>query len=312
MSTPEPARPHYYVPSTAHPVVGGPGADLSHDEAIAALGALDVAYAQSPAAPQGDTADVDRDELGLSLAEHWARQGIVEMSDSDPDQFEDDDTIVFRAYRSAVDFILSRLSAAGLLAASPAPDSPDLEALAGVCRAYVSAWDDRHADATILGSLARRVAVSASPAAPQAADEDLAWERDQRAQDCQRVRDALLPLLPDLAEQGKSATLRAGYVAGEAAEEITRLRERSAPAPADDEAGFDRTAAHCEAAADRADDEAAQVERVAHAMYDRDRAEGISPFTFEWDEHEQHGKVQMRYEVLAVAALAALKEGQKA
>lgn len=59
MSTPnQPERPHYYVPSTAHPVVGGPGADLTHDEAIAALGALDAAYAQPPAAPQGDTADV--------------------------------------------------------------------------------------------------------------------------------------------------------------------------------------------------------------------------------------------------------------
>ena len=60
-----------------------------------------------------------------------------------------------------------------------------------------------------------------------------------------------------------------------------------------------------------ADDEAA-IERMARAMFDRDRAEGCSPFTFDWDEHEQHGKVQMRYEAMAVAALAALREGQKA
>jgi hypothetical protein len=69
----------------------------------------------------------------------------------------------------------------------------------------------------------------ASPAAPHAVDEDIVWERDQRAQDCQRVRDALVPLLPDLAEPAKAATLRAGYVAKEAAGEILRLRESSVP-----------------------------------------------------------------------------------
>jgi len=48
------------------------------------------------------------------------------------------------------------LDDAGLLA-GPAPATLDLAALASACRAYIEAWDDRIADATILGSLAQRI-----------------------------------------------------------------------------------------------------------------------------------------------------------
>jgi uncharacterized protein YuzE len=107
--------------------------------------------------------------------------------------------------------IARELAAAGLLAASPAPESLDLDALAGVCRAYVSAWDDRHADATVLGSLARRVALAASPAAPQPTHAE--------------IRAAIL---------GPNG--REPLTAAVAATRVQYLLRQPAPAPADDEA----------------------------------------------------------------------------
>lgn len=57
--------------------------------------------------------------------------------------------------------------------------------------------------------------------------DDVMHERDWKAEDCRRVREALLPLLDHLCED--ESTLRAGYVAAEAAQHITDLdaeRER--------------------------------------------------------------------------------------
>lgn len=114
-------------------------------------------------APEGDTADVI-ERAARALFDSDRAEGTVTPFDLDWDEHTRDGKARQRYYARA-----EALAAAGLLAASPAPDSLGLDALAGVCRVYVSAWDDQHADATILGSLARRVALAVSPAAPQAA-----------------------------------------------------------------------------------------------------------------------------------------------
>jgi hypothetical protein len=97
---------------------------------------------------------VDRDELELRIRQHWLKQGIVrEYNDVfpiRPDEFEDDDTIVFRASKSAIDFLV----AAGLLAAPAAQPDPrvaELRSIAATLHETGQEYDQRSLRSSALG-----------------------------------------------------------------------------------------------------------------------------------------------------------------